>query len=313
MDNQTAIDANLDLAPDIAPNGNAGRFEAGSPKFLIDQTAPVCGNSPERPPWQIDSKLTEDDLPYSDGMPMESDRHVLQMNMLVHPLRLYWKHRNDFYTAGDMFVYFSETQDRSHDFRGPDVLVAVDVPYRERKSWVSWVEGKPPDVVIELLSESTRLVDKGRKKQIYQDKLRVPEYYWYDPFGLDFDGFMLEDGVYRPMTPDAQGRLISPRLGLALTPWEGTYSRLTARWLRWAALDGTLIPTAEEMAEQERRVAERERRTANRERRTAERERKVAERERMAAAQYRLTSEEATLRADRLAQKLRSLGINPDE
>ncbi|HEY9296613.1 MAG TPA: Uma2 family endonuclease, partial [Phormidium sp.] len=77
---------------------------------------------------------TEDELPYDDGVPMESLRHVLQMEMLIHPLRLLWKQRQDVFVAGNMFVYFSEAQVRNQDFRGPDVFVVLDVPKRERKS-----------------------------------------------------------------------------------------------------------------------------------------------------------------------------------
>ena len=32
---------------------------------------------------------TEDELPYDDGMPMESERHVMQLQLLIEPLRRY--------------------------------------------------------------------------------------------------------------------------------------------------------------------------------------------------------------------------------
>jgi len=84
--------------------------------------------------------------------------------------------------------------------------------------------GKTPDMVIELLSDSTRKIDKREKKQIYQDRLRVPEYFWYDPFDPeDWAGFALRDGVYEELKRDAQDRLISQRLGLAMVPWQGVY------------------------------------------------------------------------------------------
>jgi len=47
---------------------------------------------------------------------------------------------------------------------------------------VVWEEGKAPDVIIELLSESTATQDKTVKKEIYQNQMRFPEYFWYDPF-----------------------------------------------------------------------------------------------------------------------------------
>src|SRR5207248_2573972 len=106
---------------------------------------------------------TEDDLPYSDGLPMESERHVLQIELLKDPLLLVWADREDWYVAGDMFLHYSLQQVLNEDFIGPDILVATNVARRERKSWVVWQEGKCPDVVIELLSESTAARDKTRK------------------------------------------------------------------------------------------------------------------------------------------------------
>ena len=113
---------------------------------------------------------TQDELPCDDGMPMETERHKLQMDLLIYPLKPWLdRYPEGSYVGGNMFVYFSLEQVRKQDFRGPDVFVALDVPRRERKSWVVWEEGKGPDVVIELLSEATAREDKGRKKLIYQN------------------------------------------------------------------------------------------------------------------------------------------------
>src|SRR2546421_1219164 len=125
---------------------------------------------------------TADDLPYSDGIPMDSQRQVLQMDLLKDALYLAWAEREDFFVGANMFLYYSLEQVRNRDFLGPDVFVALNVPRRERKSWVMWQEGKCPDVVIELLSETTAERDKTEKKAIYQDQVGVPEYFWYDPF-----------------------------------------------------------------------------------------------------------------------------------
>jgi Uma2 family endonuclease len=199
---------------------------------------------------------TEDELPYDDGMPMETQRHALQLQLLIDPLRLFWADRDDVYVAGNMFVYFSLEQVRHQDFRGPDFFVVLGVPKRERKSWVVWQEGKGPDVVIDLLSESTAALDKGEKKAIYQDRLRVPEYFWFDPFSAEWAGFALRYRGYEALTEDSQGRLISRRLGLALVRWEGVYQEVEARWLRWATLDGALLPTPQEFAAEAQRQAE---------------------------------------------------------
>jgi len=201
---------------------------------------------------------TQEELPYDDGIPMESERHVLQMQLLIETLRLRWADRQDFYIGGNMFVYFSLEQVRNKDFRGPDVFVVLGVPKRERKSWVVWEEGKGLDVVIELLSDSTAQQDKTEKKQIYQNQLRVPEYFWFDPFNPeDLAGFALCKGIYEPLAPDTQGRFVSQQLGLTLIRWHGTYRDVPATWLRWATLDGDLLPTSQEQAIQAEQRAER--------------------------------------------------------
>ena len=204
----------------------------------------------------------EDDLPCDDGMPMETERHVLQMLLLTESLRLFWADRQDVYVGGNMFLYYSLEQVRNQDFIGPDVFAVVGVRKRERKSWVAWEEGKAPDVVIELLSESTATYDKTEKKQLYQDRVRVPEYFWFDPFSDEWAGFRLRGGQYEPIAPDIQDRLVSEQLGLALVREEGTYQGVSVRWLRWTTLDGTVLPTSEEKAAQERQRAEEERQRA---------------------------------------------------
>ncbi|HWP46620.1 MAG TPA: Uma2 family endonuclease [Candidatus Limnocylindrales bacterium] len=213
-------------------------------------------------PTDIEWPPTEDELPYSDGMPMESHQHVLQFDLLRLPLLFHWKDRSDVFVGGNMFVYFSLEQVKNQDFRGPDIFIVLGTTRRARKSWVVWQEGKGPDVVIELLSDSTAEKDKGEKKLVYQNQLRVPEYFWYHPITTELAGFALRDGIYEPIEPDAQGRLLSRQLGLMLTKWEGEYQGVQACWLRWATLEGKLLPTSEEAAEQERQKAEEARQKA---------------------------------------------------
>jgi Uma2 family endonuclease len=237
---------------------------------------------------------TQDELPYSDGEPMESERHFAQMRLLVESLQSWLDAREDGYIGGNMFVYYSLAQVKNQDFRGPDFFAALGVPKKERKSWVCWEEGKTPDVVIELLSESTARVDKGEKKQIYQNRLHVPEYFWYDPFDPeDWAGFQLQAGSYQSIAPNAQGQLISQILQLALIRWQGTYQRIETTWLRWSQLDGTLLLTPEEQ-----------------ERQCAEQERLRAEQERLRAEQERLRAEQAQTQVQQIIQNLLQSGMN---
>jgi Uma2 family endonuclease len=205
---------------------------------------------------------TQDELPFDDGVPMDSEQQALQMDLLFETLRLHWADREDVHVGKNQFLYFSTEQLLTEDFLGPDVYVVLDVPRRMRKSWVVWEEGKAPDVVIEVLSPTTSARDKGDKKRIYQDSVRAPEYFWYDPMTGERAGFALVDGLYVPIEPDERDRLISRRLGLALVRWGGAYQGAPWAWLRWATLDGSLLPTSGEQAEQERQRAERERQRA---------------------------------------------------
>jgi Uma2 family endonuclease len=231
---------------------------------------------------------TQDELPYSDGMPMESNRHVLQMYLLIETLKRHWANREDVFVGGNMFVYFSSNQSLNHDFRGPDFFAVQGVPYRVRKSWVVWEEGKGPDVVIELLSDSTADRDKEEKKLIYQERLRVPEYFYFHPYTGEWAGFSLHDGVYEPIPVTADGQLPSQQTGLGLVQWRGVFKQEFASWLRWVTPDGELVPTDEEaswQAQQEAAAAQQEAAAAQQEAAAAQQEAAAAQQEAAAAQQ----------------------------
>jgi Uma2 family endonuclease len=210
------------------------------------------------------------------------------MNLLIETLNLHWSDRDDFFVGGNMFLYFTIEQANGRYFRGPDFFVVLGVPRREHKSWLVWQEGKGPDVIIELLSASTAAVDKGEKKLVYQDNLRVPEYFWYHPFTSERAGFVLRDGEYEPIEPDGADRLICRSLELALVVWDGVYQGINARWLRWATIDGVLLPSGEEIAERERLRADQEQLRADQEwTRADDALRRVAELERLLEEQGR--------------------------
>ena len=56
---------------------------------------------------------------------------------------------------------------------------------RQRKLYLPWEAGKPPDWVLEVASVSTGREDVGRKREIYA-RIGVPEYWRFDP----------QDGAY---------------------------------------------------------------------------------------------------------------------
>jgi Uma2 family endonuclease len=219
---------------------------------------PVPGFTAEHP---FQMPPTQADLPYDDDEKMETQRHKLQMELLIDGLLPWLAVREDGYVGGNMFVYYSLAQVKNKDYKGPDVFVALDVPKGERLSWVSWEEGKTPDVVIELLSDSTANFDKTKKKQIYQNQMHVPEFYWFDPFNpQDWAGFHLRSGQYHSTPPNAQGHLLCSVLNLTLVQWQGIFKQVDNTWLRWGNLKGDILLTAEEQeyrrAEQQTQRAE---------------------------------------------------------
>ena len=227
---------------------------------------------------QLEALMPDGTQVESEYIEMESTLHYLQLALLVSCLDWLWKDRTDYFIGANLTIYFSRQQLRNRDFRGPDFFLVRNTSKRPRKSWVVWEEeGKHPDLIIELLSNSTAETDKTTKKSLYQDQFRTQEYFWFSPDDLELTGFKLIGQEYQVIIPNQQGLLASEVLGLFL----GIYQEK----LRYFTPEGDLVPTPEEAALQaENRANEAENR-----------------------------ANEAQNRAKRLAEQLQSLGIEPIE
>ncbi len=167
----------------------------------------------------------------------------------------------------------------------PDVYLAFGVDtraIRQRKLYLPWEVGKPPDWVLEVASSSTSREDVGRKRDIYA-RIGVPEYWRFDPkdgeyHGQRLGGDRLVDGEYQPIelttAPDGILKGYSAVLGLSLC-WDDNWPRLydpaTDTYLEswpevWAARDVAKVRATEAEAqvavEQAGRLAERAAREA---------------------------------------------------
>ncbi|MGB3187921.1 MAG: Uma2 family endonuclease [Limnoraphis sp.] len=220
----------------------------------------------------------------SQELPLESYLHLQQLLLLLKCLDWLWKDKEDYFAAGNLTIYYSPNQKKSEYFRGPDFFVVLNTERKPRKSWVVWEEdGKYPHVIIELLSNSTAKVDRTEKKQIYQEIFRTPDYFWFSPDTLEFQGFHLVDGKYQDIHPNEQGWLWSQQLQLFI----GIYEQK----LRFFTPEGALVPTPEEAAQ------------------TAEKRAITAE-ETAKTTQQQLELERQ--QTEKLAAKLRELNIDPD-
>lgn len=169
--------------------------------------------------------IEDDDFyPYYEESVSESDAHRLARAYIDAALRGYFQDRLDVYVSSDMFVYYQKG-DREKKKVSPDVFVCFGASKRLRKSYRTW-EDVVPQVVFEITSESTRLVDLGDKRAKYTD-MGVEEYYLFDPFGewipKQLRAYRREGDELMPLlTGDS---VLSPRLGLRIQV-EGTLLRL---------------------------------------------------------------------------------------
>jgi Uma2 family endonuclease len=187
---------------------------------------------------------------YSDEPPLESDLHLRQILLLLTSLEWLWQDRTDFFASANLTVYFNAQKIKSRYFRGPDFFFVLNTERRSRKSWVVWEEqGKYPNLIIEILSDSTAKIDRTDKKLLYQDTFRTPEYFWFDPVTLEFAGFVLLAGEYQAIPANEEGYLWSHQMDLYLGVQDSKLRLFTA--------EGALVPTPQEAAEAAQQKTER--------------------------------------------------------
>jgi ribosomal protein L14E/L6E/L27E len=273
--------------------------------------------------------VTEDDTPVDNFYSEKNERLLVRPIYSADPPLFGGR---PFVVAANVGVFYSVRQPAIV----PDVFLSLDVEMSDDwwetagRSYLMWEVGKPPDVVIEIVSNRVG-EELTRKRQIYA-RMRVTYYVVYDPDRQLQDEpltvFELRENAY---VKRADYRL--PAIGIGLTLWEGIFEGKRATWLRWCDQNGRVIPTGQERAASERRRAEQERTRAEQERaraeeeqtraeqeRTraeqeqtrAEQERTRAEQEQTRAEQAQVRAEQERARAERLATQLRALGIDPE-
>jgi Uma2 family endonuclease len=234
----------------------------------------------EIPTIDYDRIITEDDAPMDN---LFSER---QMDLLKESLYTSWPGPGDgrpFVVMTNVGLFFAEEASPLV----PDVLVSLDVelpadPFpKPHRSYFIWRYGKPPDIVVEIVSNR-----KGRElgdKLLDYARLGAAYYIVYDP-EQHLDGkpvriFSRQSTIYRE-----QDDTLLADIGLGVMLWHGHYQGMVQTWLRWCDRAGNMLLTGDERTEQERQRAEQEYQRAEQERQ----------------------------RAERLAEKLRALGVDPD-
>ncbi|BAP56614.1 hypothetical protein THII_2317 [Thioploca ingrica] len=128
------------------------------------------------------SLIQEDiDYPDTDGEPMaESDFQRKPLTYLVEALDLHFQTQPEVYVSGNLLIYYQPGNPKASV--APDVFIVFGVPKRLRRIYQTWVEGKAPQVIIEITSHTTKTKDDKDKPLLYQ-RLGVAEYFQYDPTG----------------------------------------------------------------------------------------------------------------------------------
>ena len=119
--------------------------------------------------------------PESDGEPMGETIEHRDANIdLILALEDWFADDPLAYVSGDEFIYYVEGQPRASSRptsgRPGD---RQDDPPADLQDLAG--RGKGPEFVVEVTSRSTRREDQGKKFRIYQDDLKVREYFLFDP------------------------------------------------------------------------------------------------------------------------------------
>jgi Uma2 family endonuclease len=214
--------------------------------------------------------------PDSDGKPMAENTLQFQWIVTIEGgLDALFRDNPNVFVAGDLLWYPVEGDNAIRT--APDAMVVFGRPKGYRGSYRQWEEGGiAPQVVFEILSPGNRAGEMTQKFRFYE-RYGVEEYYLYDP---DNPALL----AWR-RTSDRLAQITD--LSTWISPRAGTRFDLATGELRVFGPDGRPFASYVELAAQR-------------------------DQEKQAREQAQHQAREAAARADRLAAKLRELGIDPD-
>ncbi len=215
--------------------------------------------------------------PESDGQPMADNTKQFRWIVTIKE-GLEWLFQNDpnVFVAGDLLWYPIEGDNVTR--AAPDAMVVFGRSKGERGSYQQWKEDNiTPQVVFEVRSPGNTQTELD-KKLVFYDRYGVEEYYLYDPDKGDLSGWLRRGDRLDVIEPILGW--VSPRLGVR--------SEMSGTELQLYRPDGERFATYVELAA-------------------------MREQERQAKEQAQEQLEQERLRSQQLGNRLRDLGINPDE
>ncbi|MEO1144236.1 MAG: Uma2 family endonuclease [Cyanobacteria bacterium J06638_22] len=120
------------------------------------------------------------DYPESDGKPVaESDYQRPYIAYGTEILNIFFANHPQVYVSGNLLIYYDEGNPKARV--APDVFVVFNRPKGKRTSYKVWQEDNQyPSFVLEITSKSTLSEDQGTKRGLYAF-WGVAEYFQYDP------------------------------------------------------------------------------------------------------------------------------------
>jgi Uma2 family endonuclease len=264
------------------------------------------------------------DSPLEDFEPMpEGDKQRRNLSYATEALKLWFEQLPDVYVSGNMFIRYEK--DGAEKRIAPDIFVVFGTSKEDRVSYTVWEEEQVPDFVLEITSKGTVTKDRDQNPLIYRD-LGVKEYFQYDPTGeylkpTSLQGVRLKNGEYvaiaSSVLPDGTLSLHSQTLGLDLHLYPNLGFRFfdpisneILRSYAEAEFERVFEQRARFQAELERSFEHQARLEAEAARLEAEAAQQEAE---AIANRANLEKQLAEQKAQRLAEMLKAMGIDPDE
>ncbi|MEM7531259.1 MAG: Uma2 family endonuclease [Chloroflexota bacterium] len=251
-------------------------------------------------PWWPGTLPDHTQLPDSDGTFVKNFLEHPQSILITTSIRpvLDRIHPDGRYKIGqDGGIYWEHHYggDPIDGCKAPDWCYIPDVDPGFPKSYVLWQELVPPRIIIEFVSDNGRR-ERDRtpvtgKFWVYENVIQPQYYAIYTESRSEIELYEWVNGQFRLVPQNSRGHYPVATMGIELGIWHGQYLNDTANWLRIWDSDGNLLLSGEERAESERR------------------ERELAD-QRAEAAEQRMQAEIAE--KERMANYLRSLGIDPD-
>ena len=194
---------------------------------------------------------TAEELPDSDGKPVDSELQELIPGLLKAILSDLWGDRPNWLFGIDMGFYY----DPDRPAIAPDGLLSLGVEDIEdeylRSSFVLWDEQVIPLFALEIVSKTPGR-EQTKKFQIYQS-IGILYYLIYSPLRkrkTKFQLYKLIDGEY-VLQSEGQQPYWMPEIGLAIGAEQQIYYRSQREWLYWYDENNVRYPTPTERAQAE--------------------------------------------------------------